>query len=184
MDEWKDIKDYEGYYKINKKGEVKSLERTIMRKDGKSHTYKEKILKPWLNGKDGDSHRYFHVQLSKNGKRKTKKIHRLLAETFLTNPDNLEMVDHKNQNTQDNRVENIRWASRSSNNINCKVKGKIKHKFICERKNRNYDYFVFIITKRGNKNIQKHFNKKEYTLQQVIEWRDKYCWDKDIEIIE
>ena len=182
MDEWFDVKNYEGFYKVNRKGDVKSLKRTVMRKDGNPRTFKEMILKPSLTGKK--SHRYFRVFLYKKGKRKQKLIHRLLAETFLPNPDNLECVDHKNRNTQDNRLDNIRWSTQRNNCINCKVYGKIKHKFIYECKMKNRDYFVFRIESRKEKNIQKKFNKKEYTLQQVIEWRDKYCWDKDIEIIE
>ena len=188
MDEWVDIKDYEGYYQINRKGEVKSLARTIMRKNGKPYTQKEKILKPWLNGTDKDTHRYFHVELRKNGKQKTVKIHRLLAETFLLNPDNLEMVDHKNQNTKDNSLSNLRWASRSLNMINRKVMGKIKHKFIYETKKKYkdkiYESFVFMIQCRKEKNIAKTFNKKKYTLQDVINFRNDYCKENDIEIIE
>ena len=184
MDEWKDIKGYEGYYQINKIGDVKSLERTIMRKNGTPQTFKERILKQSLNGKDGDIHRYFYVHLHKNGKKNHKKIHRLLAETFLTNPRNLEMVDHKNQNTQDNRLSNLRWASRSVNNINRKTYGKIKHKFISERKKGNYDYFVFKISSRKEKNFRKHFNKKKFTLQDVINFRNDYCKLHNIEIIE
>ena len=176
MDEWKDIKDYEGYYQINKLGQVKSLAR--------KNRIKEKILKQTLNGKDGYTHRYFKVILHKNGKREHKKIHRLLAETFLKNPDNLECVDHKNQNTQDNRLINLRWASRSANCINCKVYGKIKHKFISECKMKNYDYFVFEITSRKEKNIKKYFNKKKFTLQDAINFRNDYCKLHNIEIIE
>ena len=179
-----DLKGYEGFYKINKLGQVKSLKRTIIRKDGIPQTNKEMILKPCLNGKDGDPRRYFQVGLQKNGKKKTKQIHRLLAETFLMNPKNLPWVDHKNQNTQDNRLENIRWTTPRDNNINRKVMGKIPFKFICEEKQGNRDYFVFQIRNRKEKNIKKRFNKKKYTLQQVIEFRDNYCKENDIEIIE
>ena len=169
-----DLKGYEGLYQINKLGQVKSLEKMVG-----FIKRKETILKPQL-----DTCGYFRVTLCKNGKQKRKSIHRLLMETFVLNPKNLPCVDHKNRNTKDNRLSNLRWASNSDNCVNVKVYGKIPHKFIYQTKKGNNEYYKFVITSRGNKNIQKSFNKKKYTLQQVIEWRDKYCWDKDIKIIE
>ena len=179
-DEWVDIKGFEGLYQINKLGEVKSLERKVFRKDGRLHYIKkERILKPRIS-----SYRYLEIVLYKNGKESCKKIHRLLAEHFIPNPKNLPWVDHKNHDTKDNTLTNLRWITPKGNAINQRTKGKIPHKFICEEKIRKWEYFSFLIQNRKEKNIHKRFNKKKYTLQDVIMFRNKYCEENDIEIIE
>lgn len=79
---WKDIKGYEGIYKASNLGEIKRLY-----KNGK-----EKILKLNLN-----QHGYLTVNLSKNRKMKFYRVNRLIAETFIENPDNKPYVNHKNR---------------------------------------------------------------------------------------
>ncbi len=72
-----------------------------------------RILKPSNNGKD-----YLQVVLSENGKCKTFKIHRLVAEHFIINPSNKRCVDHIDRNRLNNNVDNLRWASDSENQMN------------------------------------------------------------------
>jgi hypothetical protein len=105
MEEFVEIKDFEEY-KINKEGE-------IMGKFGR-------ILKP-CDDKGG----YLYVILMKDGKRYTKKIHRLVGEQFIPNPNNLPVIDHIDGNRQNNSLENLRWADRMTNSNNRIVRGCI-----------------------------------------------------------
>lgn len=82
---WKDIKDFEGFYKISDYGRVKSLERFI----DKSHHYLQKILK---QSKDKDG--YLIVSLSKNSKAKQYRVHQLVGKYFVDNPENKPIFNH------------------------------------------------------------------------------------------
>ena len=97
---WKDIVGYEGHYQVSNKGRVKSF------KQGK-----ERILKPSNNGWG-----YLSVQLFKNGEMKMCKVHRLVAKAFLSNPNNLPQINHKDENPSNNRVENLEWCDSKYNN--------------------------------------------------------------------
>lgn len=100
METFKDIKGYEGLYQIGSNGTVKSF-----------YNGKERILKPGKSGKG-----YLQVCLCKDGKHKMYKIHRIVAETFLDNTDNLPCVNHKNEDKTDNRVENLEFCCYDYNN--------------------------------------------------------------------
>lgn len=102
MEEWKDIEGYEGLYQVNNTGKVISL--------NYKRTGEVRELKPMV-----DKYGYLYVNLSKNGKYKSKKIHRLVAEAFIPNPNNLPEVNHRNEIKTDNRVENIEYCDRSYN---------------------------------------------------------------------
>ena len=105
MEEWKDIKGYEGLYQVSSEGEVRSLDRVVKTTRGE-WIYKGKKLKGNV-GTNG----YYYVILSKNSTAKTAYIHKLVSDTFLENLDELSDVDHINQNKLDNRVENLRYLS-------------------------------------------------------------------------
>ena len=100
---FKDIKGYEGLYQVSNFGRVKSL--------NYMHTGKEHILKL---GKDKDG--YLIVKLHKGGKYKNFSIHRLVASTFIENPENLPCVNHRNEIKTDNRVENLEYCTTAYNN--------------------------------------------------------------------
>ena len=94
----KDIKDYEGLYAITSCGKVWS------------HKNK-KFLKPHKHNSG-----YFSVELAKNGKRKVYLIHRLVAEAYLLNPDELPHVNHKDENKYNNCLNNLEFCSAYYNN--------------------------------------------------------------------
>lgn len=107
---WKDIPNYEGYYQISNLGRVKSLKRIIIRRDGKPYLQKEKNLKLSKNHKG-----YLICNLSKNYKAKFKQVHRLVAETFIQNPNNLPQVNHIDGNKENNCVDNLEWITNYDN---------------------------------------------------------------------
>ena len=109
---WKDYKDYEGLYQASNLGRMRSLDRWVKSKSGSVRLCKGKILKLCT-----DKYGYLNVGLWKNNKVKTYLVHRIIAETFLPNSDNLPCVNHKDENKLNNNAENLEWCS-SSYNIN------------------------------------------------------------------
>ena len=104
MDEFVSIPDYQDYF-INRQGFVLSKRRK-----------KDRILKPRINKG------YYYVSFSINNKTKNFMIHRLLAKMFIPNPNNYLCVDHINRNRQDNRLENLRWCTKTENNQNMSIR--------------------------------------------------------------
>ena len=109
---WKEVAGYEGLYLVSDGGDVIALPKSV-RCGNKSVQRKAKPLKIHLRGKNG--HFYEAVTLSKNGESKSFSVHRLVAESFLPNPDNLPEVNHKDENPRNNRVENLEWCTRPYN---------------------------------------------------------------------
>lgn len=105
---WKDIEGYEGYYQVSNLGRVKIVEREVLRRNGTSMTVNEKILAACGTP-------YKHVGLSRDNITDLRRVHRLVAESFIPNPDGLNDVDHINCDKTDNRVSNLRWCSRKQN---------------------------------------------------------------------
>lgn len=106
MEEWRDVKGYEGLYQVSNEGRVKSLERVIIRNDGVTQTIKEKMLKLTID-KDG----YLIANISVNGITYKKRVHRLVAQAFIPNPANLPIINHKDECKTNNFVENLEWCT-------------------------------------------------------------------------
>ena len=106
---WKDIKGYEGLYQISNTGKIKSLER-YKDNHSKKQLVKEKIRKQIIS-KTG----YYTCMLTKNGNLKLFKVHRIVAEAFIPNPNNYPIINHIDGNKLNNNVSNLEWCTRSEN---------------------------------------------------------------------
>ena len=99
---WKDIPGYEGKYEVSNLGNVRSL--------NYNRSGEPKLLK------QGNVNGYKVVILYKDGKKKTCNVHRLVAMTFIPNPDNLPIVNHKDEDKSNNNVNNLEWCTYKYNN--------------------------------------------------------------------
>ena len=100
---WKSLPGVTGV-EVSTFGRVRTLDRVISGGNG-TRSLKGRVLKQ-RNTKDG----YLQVQITINGKRATKKVHRLVAQTFIPNPGNLPQVNHKDCNRINNDVSNLEWC--------------------------------------------------------------------------
>ena len=100
---WKPVVGYEGLYEVSNFGRVRSL--------NYHRSGKQKILKPLVQTKG-----YLGFTLYKNGCRKQHKLHRIVAEAFIPNTDNLPQINHKDEDKTNNRVDNLEWCD---NKYNC-----------------------------------------------------------------
>lgn len=105
VEEWKDIKNHEDSYEISSIGNVRSKDRLTK--------------KGFIKGKDISIYKtdkgYSRVGLQVNNKCKSFLVHRLVAQTFIENPLDKPQVNHINGIKNDNRVENLEWATRFEN---------------------------------------------------------------------
>lgn len=120
---WRDIPGYEGLYQVSNTGKVRSL--------NYRRSKKTKILKQHTN-----KYGYKLIGLNKMGKRTGYAVHRLVAICFISNPNNLTEVNHKDENKTNNTVWNLQWCDRTYNNnygtrkekVSCNMVGKNKGK--------------------------------------------------------
>jgi len=106
---WRAIKGYEGLYEVSNTGLVRALSKRV--DSGKCHrTWKEHIKSYGVDAKG-----YLRVSLSKNGVNRTHKVHRLVAEAFIPNPDNLPQVNHIDGHKTHNTVSNLAWCNQNEN---------------------------------------------------------------------
>ena len=98
---WKDVVGYEGLYKVSDRGNVYSVERM----SSQGNKIGGRMLKPIRHGNG-----YIRVSLCKNGIKKNKRVHRLVAEAFIPNPEKLPQVNHKDENPSNNEFSNLEWC--------------------------------------------------------------------------
>lgn len=114
---FKPIKGFENMYEISNYGTIKSVERNIVCKDGQIKPVKSRELRQTDNGTG-----YKFVYLWKHNKQHRYYVHRLVAEIFIPNPDNLSEINHIDNNKSNNHVSNLEWCNRLYNE-----RQKLKH---------------------------------------------------------
>lgn len=108
---WRDVRGYEGVYQVSNLGNVRSLDRTVTYRDGRIAHFKGIQRRP-VRKQDG----YLHVMFSNGtGTEKSITIHRLVALAFVPNPDGLPEVNHKDEDKENNRADNLEWCDRLQN---------------------------------------------------------------------
>lgn len=168
MEQWKDVKGYEGMYQVSNFGRVRSI--GVLRRNFKGQVVfinRERILSPFDNGNG-----YLAVSFQHNHIRKNFYVHRLVAETFIDNPDSKPQVNHKDYNRKNNHVSNLEWMTAHENFGYSKCN-------IPKRQNYSTNTGERYITKRPNRNLYRVSavicgkEKSFSTLEKAIEYRNK-----------
>lgn len=105
MEEWREVKGYEGLYEVSNYGNVRRVGRTRLFTGGVNHRG------------------YKHVVLTKSGVKSTKLLHRLVAEAFVENPRKCPEVNHRDENKLNNHADNLEWCTHLENS-NYGTRGK------------------------------------------------------------
>ena len=122
MSIWKDVKGYEGIYRISDYGVVESLDHKVIYSNGRYRIQKGRVLKQQKTYKG-----YMRICLTKGGVKFNTSVHRLISIAFIPNPLNKPQVNHKNGIKNDNKIENLEWCTNSENQIHAIKNNLIKH---------------------------------------------------------
>ena len=113
QEEWRDVIGFEGFYQVSNYGGIRSVNHFSRNNtNGGKRMVPGKVIKPYRAGAG-----YAYVTLSKNEKRHKVAVHRIVAETFIPNYDNLDEVNHIDGDKANNSVENLEWVSHKDNII-------------------------------------------------------------------
>ena len=155
MEQWKDIKGYEGLYQVSNYGRVKSLTYRKCVHGIRTISSADIVLSPFDNGNG-----YLLISLTRNQKRKNFYVHRIVAENFIDIPNKFDYVNHKDFNKKNNKVENLEWCTQKYNVNHARPHIKRQHncktqtgeRYITRRKGR--DLYRVCIKRAG---VDKHF---------------------------
>lgn len=164
---WKDLAGYEGLYQVSNLGRVRSVSFTNNQVRNLPRLH---IMRPFDNGSG-----YLMLSLTKEGQRKNYYVHRLVAAAFLPNYEDLPVINHRNHDTKDNRVENLEWCTQKENVHHSRAlmkhpKSRAKvpptgEKYIRHRGKTGKIYELNI----RNLGISKRFS----TLEEAVQYRDE-----------
>jgi hypothetical protein len=150
---WKDIEGYEGYYQVSNKGRVMSLSREVVCNNS-TRVIKERILNQVINKKLG----YKYVMLSKDNKQKNHRVHRLVAQAFIPNPESNPQVNHIDYDKTNNNASNLEWVSQSENML---------HSYLNEQSPKGEKSHYSKLSQEDIKCIRNQYNIEKYTLDDL-----------------
>lgn len=166
-EEWRDIKGYEGIYQVSNLGRIKVLDHLVNAVHGSKRMIKGKIHKICEGSK---SCNYLTVNLQHH----PKLVHRLVAEAFIPNPNSYTEINHKDENTYNNCVDNLEWCTRE---YNCNYGNHSKNASISQS-----SIIIAVYPDghkqqfRGRKEVAKYFNTSP---MYVSHWITGYRNNKD-----
>lgn len=161
IEKFKPVQGYAGIYEISNMGRVKSLSRIIERKDGNTRVTEDRIILPFLT-KCG----YHQIVLCKDGVRKKHYIHRLVANAFIENPNKLPIINHKDENKLNNRVDNLEWCSAYYNLRYGKMQAKLVKIDVIDSKG---DVVEVV---EGIRECERKYSISKYLIKQSSEGKD------------
>ena len=164
MEEWKNVIGYEGLYEVSNKGNVRNVRRNTLLKLSKN------------------KYGYIQVYLYKNGIRNGFKVHRLVAQAFIENPDNLPEVNHIDEDKINNRADNLEFCDRKYNNNY----GHRTENAINTRVKNGYADPDFIGFGLNEKDYMKEYNRiyRENNREKLIEYSKRYYQEHKKELYE
>lgn len=123
---WKSIPGYQGIYEVSDHGQVRSLDRIVVMRNGRRRPTPGVVLRPEKRG-GSPGREYQSVSLSKNGRVAQSHVHVLVLSTFVPQPSPELLVCHDNGNPTDNRLTNLYWGTRQDNGEDMKRHGTDYH---------------------------------------------------------
>src|SRR5574344_2527065 len=136
---WKDVVGFEDYYEVSSTGKIRRKDHINVYKDGRIARFSQTVLKPSVFKKG-----YLMVYLSVKSKKKTKSVHRIVAEAFIPNPENKETVNHKDLDKTNNHVSNLEWLTNEENIRHSVDNGMYKVREIRNRNKRKKEKGVYL----------------------------------------
>ena len=170
QEHFKPIKDFETYG-ISQYGNVKDF------RSGK-------LIPQFVNEKCGG---YLQVAIRNENGYKTDRVHRLVGENLINNPNNLEELDHIDRDRLNNKVDNLRWVTKSDNQLNRLGKSHDNNPYRCihyeDLKTPKNPYSSWCIQIRNQRiKYKKRFRTDKYSLEEVKKIRDDIFRENEIPI--
>ena len=154
---------------------IEGYENYIIFEDGVLiNTNSGRIMKPSLTLEG-----YYQFGLFNNGKKKSVRRNRLIGIAYIPNPDNKPFLDHINRDRTDDRIENLRWATHSENMKNQICRSNTGLQFIYKINMKTYKQGFLYRFNINRPELKYNYCNKD--LQPVIEFRNKFCAENDIE---